>query len=244
MTAIFGILKWQGVSLFCITVENEPRICDGHYQKSCQILKLDKERTSQIGEFFATRYVKAELRWPPCWKVTKVWWTLFECLARPHPLLWQSTFNFYWRSGCTRPCRCHGSPPIKDSTRAGPLMQAGVSPELKNRSCKLNQRWYPSQTGDNPKPCKAKTWKSKLRALLKKVACCKEEQQQETMREGSCLMTLYFWESQIHFLQFLPSGTFLISEQQQPSLYWGWLEFVSASCIAEIRKIKENLQLD
>lgn len=57
MTAIFGVLKRQGVSFFCITVENEPRIHEGHHQKSCQILKLDKEWTSQIGD-----YVKAELR--------------------------------------------------------------------------------------------------------------------------------------------------------------------------------------
>ena len=43
MIAIFTILKGQGVRLFCIPLEKEPRIHYGHYPKSCQILELDKE---------------------------------------------------------------------------------------------------------------------------------------------------------------------------------------------------------
>ena len=62
MIAIFRVLKGQGVSLFCIPLEKEHRIHYGHYPKSCQILELDKERTSQIGEFFVTRSVQVELK--------------------------------------------------------------------------------------------------------------------------------------------------------------------------------------
>lgn len=55
MIAIFRVFKGQGVSLFCIPLEKEHRIHYGHYPKSCQILELDKERSSQIAEFFVTR---------------------------------------------------------------------------------------------------------------------------------------------------------------------------------------------
>lgn len=72
MTAIFGVLKGQEGNLFCITPENEPRLHDGHYWKTCQILGLDKKWISQIGEFLITRCIQAEPRWPTRWKVTKV----------------------------------------------------------------------------------------------------------------------------------------------------------------------------
>ena len=32
-------------------------------------------------------------------------------LSRPHPLLWKSPFNFYWRGGCGQPCVCLGTFP-------------------------------------------------------------------------------------------------------------------------------------
>lgn len=67
--AIFGVVKEQGVSLFCVTPENELRIYDGRYQRSCGIRRTGQEMDLTKLEFLVIRRVPAK---PKGGEVTKV----------------------------------------------------------------------------------------------------------------------------------------------------------------------------